>query len=58
MTAKTTLHGVSCEKTKAMCKDLRKRGFKWHLDDNGNDGFIINTFINGRDFAISMVNSV
>ena len=58
MSSKTTLHGVKCEKTKSVCKELRRRGFGWHLADNGSNGFVINTLINGKDFAISMTNSV
>jgi hypothetical protein len=57
---KRTLAGVTCEKTRAMVKELRWRGFEIGLENAGGNGnqYRIVTFINGYYFAISMVNSV
>jgi len=56
---KNTLHGVECEKTKSVFKELRKRGFRVGLEDGGGGNtYKILSFINGKYFAISMASSV
>ena len=55
---KTTLHGVGCEKTKSIFKELRQRGFKVGLEDGGGGTHKIVSFVNGKYFAISMASSV
>lgn len=52
---KTTLHGVSSASTKEVFKDLKKRGFKCHLEKGSNSTFKIISSINGVKFAISCV---
>jgi len=52
---KTTLHGVKSNSTKAMFSELRKRGFKVHLEKGSNGTFKIITLINGTHFVLSCV---
>jgi hypothetical protein len=55
MTTKTTLSGVKSESTRAMFKDLKKRGFASSLEKGSKSTFKIICFVNGVDFAISCV---
>lgn len=55
---KRTLAGVTCEKTRGMVKELRRRGFEIGIEDGGFGTYKIVALINGYYFALSMVNSV
>lgn len=55
---KSTTHGVECESTKEVFRELKKRGFKTGLEDGGHGTYKIVSFINGKYFAISMGSSV